>query len=190
MGKLIGLLGRKRVGKDTVADYLINNYNFTKHAFAHPIKEILKIMFDFSEHQLNIDKEKIDDRWGISPRIAMQQFGTDFVRDDICKYIPNIKNNLYGETLWIKLFRIWYEKNKDKDIIISDVRFLDEIEVIKSLGGIIIKINRDTNQVDNHKSESKIDTYDKKLIDHEIDNNSNLNDLYSQTNNIINNISF
>ena len=44
MGKLIGLLGRKRVGKDTVADYLINNYNFTKHAFANPIKEVLKIM--------------------------------------------------------------------------------------------------------------------------------------------------
>ena len=188
MGKLIGLLGRKRVGKDTVADYLINNYNFTKHAFAHPIKEILKIMFDFTESQLNNDKEKIDDRWGISPRIAMQQFGTDFVRDNICKYIPNIKNNLNDETLWIKLFRIWYEKNKEKDIIISDVRFLDEIEVIKSLGGKIIKINRDTNQIDNHKSECNIENYDKKLIDYQIDNNSTLNNLYSQTNTIINNI--
>ena len=37
---IIGILGNKRVGKDTVADYLVKNYGFIKYNFADPIKEI------------------------------------------------------------------------------------------------------------------------------------------------------
>ena len=42
---LIGLVGRKRHGKDTVADYLTQKYNFTKDSFASPLKKTLKELF-------------------------------------------------------------------------------------------------------------------------------------------------
>ena len=129
MGKLIGILGRKRSGKDSIGSYMLEKYNFNRYAFADPIKDILKIMFDLDEKQLNENKETIDERWGVSPRTILQNFGTEICRNDLSKYINNIK--LDNETLWIKLFRIFYEKNKDKDIIITDVRFLDELNAIK-----------------------------------------------------------
>ena len=56
---LIGLLGKKRVGKDTVAEYLIEKYNFIRYAFADPIKEIAGIMFNFSYEQLYGNQKEI-----------------------------------------------------------------------------------------------------------------------------------
>ena len=184
MGKLIGILGRKRSGKDTMGSYMIEKYNYNRYAFADPLKDILKIMFDFSETQLNEDKEKVDDRWGVSPRTILQKFGTEICRNDLCKYIENIK--LEDETLWIKLFRFFYEKNKDKDIVITDVRFFDEIKAIKSYGGKIVKINRNNLENDTHSSESDIDNYNFDLIDYIIDNNYTFDDLYSQIDTFLN----
>ena len=108
MGKLICLLGKKRTGKDSCGDYLISKYNFTRYAFADPIKEILKILFDFSNEQLNDDKEKIDERWNVSPREVLQKFGTEMCRNNLDKYLPKIKETMNNETIWIKLFRFFY----------------------------------------------------------------------------------
>ena len=143
-------------------------------------------MFDFSSNQLNDDKEKIDDRWNVSPREVLQKFGTEMCRHDLEKYLPKIKETMNNETIWIKLFRIFYEKNKDKDIIITDVRFLDEINAIRSIGGKIVKIERDNLEYDGHSSEKDIDNYDESLIDYKIDNNYTFDDLYSQIDTIIN----
>jgi len=40
---VIGLCGRKRVGKDTVAEYLKKQFGFTQYAFADPLKEACKV---------------------------------------------------------------------------------------------------------------------------------------------------
>ena len=61
---IIGLCGKKRVGKDTFADYLVDNYNFDKYAFANPLKEACRIMFCFNDEQLYGDqKEDFDSNW-------------------------------------------------------------------------------------------------------------------------------
>ena len=180
MGKIIGFLGRKRSGKDTCGEYLIESYNFTKYAFADPLKDILKILFNFDDEQLNKNKEEIDKLWKISPREALQKFGTDFARIDIFKYFPQLKEPLNNKTIWVKLFELWYEKNKDKNIVITDVRFLDEIISIKEKGGLIFKVNRKSCEKDSHLSEKNIDDYNQELIDAELDNNYKIVDLYSQ----------
>jgi dephospho-CoA kinase len=43
MRKLIGITGNANAGKDTLADYIINNKNnsFIKDALAKPIKDIM-----------------------------------------------------------------------------------------------------------------------------------------------------
>lgn len=139
---LIGILGRKRVGKDTTADYLCSNYNFEKLTLAQPLKDICKISYDFSDEQLYGSlKETIDERFGVSPRVVYQYLGTDIFRKDINSIIPCIKNNF-----WINLIAENYlqmtETNKNKCVVVSDVRFQNEIDRIHELGGIIIKINR------------------------------------------------
>ena len=89
MGKLIGILGRKRSGKDTAGNYVVENYGYDRYAFADPIKDILKTMFDFSDEQLNNNKEKIDKRWNVSPRTILQKFGTDICRNELNNFIPD-----------------------------------------------------------------------------------------------------
>ncbi len=39
---IIGIFGKKGHGKDTIADYLVDNYNFHKLSYAEPIKKICR----------------------------------------------------------------------------------------------------------------------------------------------------
>ena len=186
---IIGLLGKKRSGKDTSGDYLVENYGFVKYAFADPVKEICKILFDFSEEQLYGEKkEGVDFRWYLTPREAFQKIGTEFAQNDIYNYFPRLKERLGDEVIWVKLFRLWYEKNKNKNIVITDVRFPHEIEAIKELNGKIIKIKRSELSFDNHISENFIDEIEDKDIYDCLDNRYKKEDLYSQIDTLINSI--
>ncbi len=55
---IIGISGKANSGKDTVADYLVSQYKFTKVALADPLKRFLMEIFDFSEEQLWGPSEK------------------------------------------------------------------------------------------------------------------------------------
>ena len=175
----IGLLGKKGSGKDTLADYLVNTKGFVKYSFAKPVKDISKILFNLSEEQLygNL-KETIDDKIGISPRVIFQRLGTEFGQDLIYKLFPELK---IKKNTWLKLFDLFLEKNKDKNIVIADVRFVHEINYLKKLNFNIIKINRKDSLIDNHVSEKQNDLY----YDFNIENNDSKEDLFSKYNNFI-----
>ncbi len=185
--KLIGIIGLKNSGKDTVGDYLVSEFSFTKYAFAHPVKQVCKTLFSLSDEQLEdrVLKEKVDTRWGISPREMFQRVGTDFGQFAIFKIFPELKKKLKYRELWVNIFEQWLKENSNLDIVVTDVRFKHEAKKIKDMGGHIIKINRDTGMVDSHISESELNQISKDLIDFEIDNNYKLVDLYSQIDKII-----
>jgi hypothetical protein len=185
--KLIGIIGTKNSGKDTIGNYLISNFGFTKYAFAHPVKQICKSLFSLSDEQLEnrILKETCDERWGITPREMFQRVGTDFGQFTIFKLFPELKERISYRELWVKLFEEWYSENKNLNVIITDVRFKHEAKKIKEMGGQIIKINRNTGYNDSHISEIELNQIPKDCIDFEIDNNYELVDLYSQIDKII-----
>ena len=152
---IIGLIGLKRSGKDTFADYIVNKYNYEKYSFAGPLKKACQIMFCLSDEQVNGElKEDIDPRFGLSPREILQFMGTEIMRESF----PKISENYtVKESFWIYRFKIWYEKSNIRNLVISDVRFQDEVEMIKNMGGIVIKINNpklNNVAVDVHKSEN------------------------------------
>jgi len=178
---IIGLTGNKQTGKDTCANFLVKNYNFIQLSYAEPLKNICRTLFDFNEEQLNgTKKEEIDEYWKITPRHAMQFIGTEFFRNQMEKLIPNIEKNF-----WIKLMEQRIIKLKDKcNIVISDVRFLNEAELIRKYDGFIIKIIRNTNQYDNHPSEIETNKINFNYI---IENNGTYEELYKKLINIMNN---
>ena len=59
--------------------------------------------------------------------------------------------------------------------IITDVRFFNETQAIKDKGGILIRVNRDSDSKDSHVSENELITY--KDWDYVIDNNYSLLEL-------------
>lgn len=145
---LVGMVGHAGHGKDSVGDILTQRYAFNRDWFAKPLKDAARILWLFSEEQLYGKlKEQLDDRWGVSPREAMQFFGTEVARDAFQKLMPAI-----GERFWLEHFRRRYHDvilrhnrdpyNNSSNVVICDVRFPNEAELIKELGGVLVKIIR------------------------------------------------
>lgn len=184
---LIGLLAKKRNGKDTVADYLVEKYGFIKLSFASPLKTACADIFGFNNEQLYGDlKEVIDPFWNVSPRTVLQYVGTDLLRNQLDKIIPNI-----GPNIWTKCMEKQYitilKHNPNARVVIADNRFQNEVSAIHKLNGTVIKIKRNLNtQSDEHSSEKGIDminTNDFTLI-----NNGTILELYENVDVIINKI--
>jgi len=144
MSRIIAICGAKRSGKDILSKYIVSKYNYKKISFAEPLKNAVKALFNFNDIQVGIDEENgngyekdmIDKRWGISPRKALQFFGTEVMQNTINELIP-------------------------KNYVISDLRFLHEYNKLKKSEKvkylIIIKINRPSIicDIDSHISENE-----------------------------------
>lgn len=175
---LIGLHGRAGSGKDTAADFIekyAKNKTFKKFSFAQPLKDAVKIMFNLTDEHIIEKKEDPvlnpdgSVKWhlngqALSPRLILQWLGTDILRNQIKEsfHVDNMRDRIK-------------EALKDTDIVvITDVRFLNEAEMIKELGGFVIRLERNTTRTihTGHASEQRID-----LVDHVIDNNGSLEDL-------------
>lgn len=181
---IIGLMGAKQSGKSTVANYLINNYDFTERAFADSLKEATRSLFLFNDEQLyGSEKEIPDDRWyGCTPRKVLQFIGTELLRDNLAQIIPPL-----GKDIFIHHMKLWIEENKNNisNLVISDVRFENEASVIHEMGGYLILIERPNNiNNDNHASEKGLK--DINLPYYHIINDSTLDDLYKKINLYIN----
>lgn len=188
---IIGIIGKKRSGKDTLADYLIKNYNFEKYSFAMPIKEAAKHLFGFTDEQVYGDlKDVVDYNWNITPRLALQVLGTEIFQYDIQDRIPELKT--VGRAHWVKRFEMWYNDKilfESEDIgfendgifhvVLPDVRFQHEVDGIRKLGGKIIKVVRpELTSNDEHASEMELDLITD--IDYTIINDSTLDALYEK----------
>ena len=134
---LIGLLGKARCGKDVLADHLVG-HGFVKCHFATPLKDACRVLFDLSEDQLHGDaKDAHDPRLGTTPRRIMQVFGTDVMRA-----------------------RFERSHSHGGDVVVADVRFANEVEAIKRLGGVVIKVERPGMVSDDDHVSERVDALD------------------------------
>lgn len=185
--KLIGITGFKRSGKDTCGAYLIKNHDYIKYSFAGALKVACSEIFMFDYEQTEgSKKEDFDSRWNINPRKVFQRFGTEIFRDSLDKFFPEMKH--LKNNFWIYRFKIWYQEqvkqNPNVRIVVSDVRFQNEADIIKELGGIIIKVSRkNIKNTDNHISELNILNI---KADYNIKNDSSLEDYYENLKSILN----
>lgn len=192
---LIGIIGKKYSGKTTCADYITSKYDFITTSFADPLKQACAALFMLDDEQLYGDKKEIaDEKWfDVSPRQIMQFVGTDLLRDNMHKLIPDLGSNIF-----VYRFGLWYHKLRQSDtkinVIISDVRFKNEAYAIRQAGGILVKIIRPTvkqhrsllqklkskfrsNDTSQHISEKELD---KIIYDILIINDSDLVNLYEK----------
>ena len=197
---LVALTGNINSGKTTVSEYLQNTWGFTEYTFSKPIKEIA-LIFGFEHHQVygtQDQKLEINSNWGISAREFLQKFGTDICRESLAKTIPDMN---FGESKspWIRLFEIYIKKYIEQYpngcIVVSDIRFLDEANIIKKLGGCIVRIDRVAgiqrsdknylNQHDKHSSETEMLNIN---ADFTIFNTGTKDALYNQITEIVDNL--
>lgn len=188
---IIGLCGEKGNGKDTIAEYLIKNHNFVRYAFADTLKDFTEILFGFSHEQLHhpMLKERFDRHIGYTPRYVMQQLGTKLFRDNFSELFPDI-----GENVWVNIIQRKIQKHledpelRNKNIIITDVRFENEATMIKQFDNSSICYCKAINRVvknknkDNHSSEQIDFDYDY-IIENDF---NNIFDTYKNSDDYIN----
>jgi hypothetical protein len=129
--RIIGLGFEKRSGKDTVADFLVEDFGAIKMAFAGPLKAATKEIFGWDERHVNGDlKEVVDTFWGFTPRWALQKVGTEGIRDVI------------GRDTWTKRAQQLVERSGADVIVFTDVRFPEEAAFIEGMGGELWHVHR------------------------------------------------
>ena len=178
-GTIIGVTGVKRSGKDSIAVRLVEEYGFVRYAFADPIKIACKGIFGFTDEQCWGDlKDVVDEYWKITPRKIFQIFGTELFQYELPKHAKELAD--IGRGFWVYVFARWYErqlaKYPDIKIVVTDVRFPFEADMITRLGGTIIKVARSEQlDPDMHASETEMN-----LIPYSdlIENTGSLTDLY------------
>ena len=156
---IIGITGKKTSGKDILADYLIDNFRFTGYKFADPIKRIMADVFLMTEEQVNgNEKEILDTRWGITSRQGQQVVGTELLRDRFGEVLPAF-GDMIGKDIWAMRFKYWYEMSASQtDVVVSDLRFLNEERILKQMGAHIIRVERNgLVSNDTHASEMEMD---------------------------------
>jgi hypothetical protein len=136
---IIGLVGFIGSGKGTVGD-ILEQKGFIKDSFAKPLKDACAVMFGWSRELLEGDtemsrkwREEPDSYWSekfgreFTPREALQKMGTEAGRD------------VFHKDIWVISL---LNRAKGKDVVVTDVRFQNEIQYIQDNGGIVIRVKR------------------------------------------------
>lgn len=150
---LIAFYGKAGVGKSTAANMLVDYHGFSRIAFADPIKAMLKTMLNYAGSDIDINDRSLKEKpcealLGKSPRYALQTLGTEFGRECI------------GQDIWVSIAEreIKTALEDGESVVIEDLRFPNEAEMVTRLGGKIVWIARqDLVCSDNptHKSETQ-----------------------------------
>lgn len=142
---IIGVCGFLGSGKGTVSDILVEKYGYQKFAFADVLKDTVSVMFGWPRHLLEGDtdesrhfRETVDDFWddrlsqtlgrSITPRYILQIMGTEAGRD------------VFGEEIWVSALERRIQ-GIDK-VVVSDVRFPNEIQFIQRNNGMVTRVVR------------------------------------------------
>jgi hypothetical protein len=140
---IVGFVGLIGAGKDTAADYLVNFHGFRRDSFAGTLKDAVAAVFGWDRVLLEGRtkearewREQVDPWWSarlgmpnLTPRWILQYWGTD-----VCR-------NHFHDDIWIASLENKMRKTKD-NIVISDVRFPNEIKAIHNSGGKVIRVKR------------------------------------------------
>lgn len=163
---IVGLCGYARSGKDETAKVLVEEFGFTRIAFADKLREFMYALnppvLSTRPGEVSTVKEVIDtygwngykeSEYGQHLRELIQRLGTEAGR----------------ETLWDS---IWIDAalnnlNPDGRFVVCDMRFENEMNAVVDRGGVTVRIIRaGVGPVNNHPSETSLDqsNFDFKII--------------------------
>lgn len=161
VSKVIGFAGRMRSGKTQSALYLVDKYDYVKLSFASALKKLCAKLLNIDLDTLNQMKNDNvpihvhpDETWAttiakaidIDKDVIMQDLKNVVFKDvrDILQYvgtdiIRKHKENWHVDILRSEIASLLEQGYK---IVIDDVRFTNECDMIKEFGGEVYFVSR------------------------------------------------
>lgn len=127
--KILGISGKRGVGKTALALHLEKKYGWVRVSFAEDIRRICRMLFPtLTDSDLSdpAKKEKPHEPYDWTPRELMLHVG-EFMR-------------FHDQDYWLKI-ALAKCKDPKKSYVFDDVRFENEAEALKKVGKII-RVNR------------------------------------------------
>jgi hypothetical protein len=206
---ILALSGKKKSGKDTIADFLVKDQNFVKISLATPLKNLIIDVFKIESKYLNddslkdkelpefitIDYEHIDkirqivsENWGFpidyEAREKLESFyGTEIKTPR--KLMQTIGTDMLRNHIRDDIFIVLLAqalKEACQPVVIPDARLQNEREFLKKIGAVmaIVKRHNPQEKADDHISENDLGKEDD--YDLVIENNIELGQLRSEIN--------
>lgn len=171
---VIGLVGAKGSGKDTVATMIQReDERYARGAFGDKLKEMALALDPY----IDIKQRHTDSRQLLS--WTVRNFGWERA-----KTIPEVRRLLQrlgtevgrqkiSDSLWVDLFND--DRDPDLPLVITDARFTNEIDYVRALRGVVWRIERpEVEDGDPHPSERE---WRETMPDLVIENTGTINDL-------------
>jgi dephospho-CoA kinase len=172
---LLGLIGRARTGKDTAARFLAD-FGFARYAFADPLREAALGLDPIVDARLVYGDPGRGDDLGqasiVETRLslAVRLLGWDAAKEAY----PEVRRTLQrlgtesvralDETFWVRALAARLDAETGPAVV-TDVRFPNEADLIRSRGGLIVRVTRPHAPATlAHSSESALDRYDDDVV--------------------------
>jgi hypothetical protein len=177
---IVGLTGLKGSGKDTVAAHLIKEYGFERRAIADKIKESAAALLGIEDPGVfETYKNDPDFVFGIGVRkeeglfLLMEE---TTIRQFLQRYGDESHRGVFGNDFWVDQVLPIDGYYAERNIVITDVRFINEADRIHALKGTVVRVIRQpfNRHNDSHSSETEQLEIN---VDYEIDNTTMLSEL-------------
>lgn len=177
MSFLIGLSGYSGAGKDEAAKLLKLRHGFQSVAFADALKEFVR---EVNPTIANFHNDGTISYSSLKDAIALKDYDSVRQHTDYRSVLQRVgvsARDVFGEDFWVQQLTpmIRYCIEQGQSVAITDVRFANEAQAIKTLGGRLVRVTRpNVGPVNAHVSESEHETFD---FDHVIANSGSRTDL-------------
>lgn len=167
---IIGLSGYARSGKDEAAKVMVEEFGFTRVAFAdklreslyelNPIVKILRSWDGKTEGYRNVYLQEVIDEFGWDG-YKETPFGSE-IRRLLQRLGTEAGRNVLGQNVWVNaaLGTKLEDRHYKPKIVVTDCRFPNEAQAIVDRGGEIWRVTRwGIKKANDHPSETSLDDW-------------------------------
>ena len=185
---LIGMIGRRRSGKDSFAETLVDAFGYARVAFADPLREAAlgldplvgpaalpgDPVAKYRRLSYVVDAIGWESAKDCVPEVrsTLQRLGTDAIR-------------ALDSEFWVRT-AMQRVAATSSPVVVTDCRFQNEAEAVRRAGGYLVRVVRpgatSADASDLHASETALDDYPE---DFYVDNSGTLADLASEARDLL-----
>lgn len=159
--KIVGLTGYAQTGKDTVGQILVTHRGYTRLSFADNVREAVYRLNPVIDHWCSGSFGHAEpEAWTVQQLV--NHYGWEHVKVQFPEARrllqvmgTEVGREMFGEDAWIEMVgRQVKALPLGVPVVITDVRFQNEADYVRSLGGIVLQVKRPgTGPVNDHASD-------------------------------------